>query len=49
MVTAQHDLHVAQGALAEGAAGYVTKPFPFRYLDAVLAVHLPLDVKLSRA
>ena len=48
MVTALHDLDTARGALALGAADYVTKPFPFRYLDAVLDVHLPLDVELSR-
>jgi DNA-binding response OmpR family regulator len=49
MVTAAHDLDAARGALARGAADYVTKPFPFRYLDAVLDVHLPLDAELSRA
>jgi len=49
MVTAAHDLDTARGALARGAADYVTKPFPFRYLDAVLDVHLPLDAELSRA
>jgi DNA-binding NtrC family response regulator len=49
MVTGLHDLDAARGALAHGAADYVTKPFPLRYLDAVLAVHLPLDSELSRA
>jgi DNA-binding NtrC family response regulator len=49
MVTALHDLDMARGALAHGAADYLTKPFPLRYLDAVLAVHLPLDVERSRA
>jgi DNA-binding response OmpR family regulator len=49
MVTAAHDLDTARGALARGAADYVTKPFPFRYLDAVLDVHLPLDAEPSRA
>jgi DNA-binding response OmpR family regulator len=49
MVTAAHDLDAARGALTRGAADYVTKPFPFRYLDAVLDVHLPLDGDLARA
>ena len=43
MVTARDDLDTARGALAQGAADYLTKPFPLRYLDAVLAVHLPRD------
>jgi DNA-binding NtrC family response regulator len=41
MVTAVQDLDEARGALARGAVDYVTKPFPFRYLDAVLEVHMP--------
>jgi CheY-like chemotaxis protein len=41
MVTAVQDLDAARGALARGAVDYVTKPFPFRYLDAVLEVHMP--------
>ena len=45
MVTALDDLDTARGALAQGAADYLTKPFPFRYLDAVLAVHLPRDAE----
>ena len=49
MVTALDDLDAARRALAHGAADYLTKPFPFRYLDAVLAVHLPLDAEMSRA
>ena len=49
MVTAAHDLDTARGALARGAADYLTKPFPFRYLDAVLDVHLPLDAEHTRA
>ncbi len=49
MVTALDDLDTARGALAQGAADYLTKPFPLRYLDAVLAVHLPRDAELSRA
>jgi len=49
IVTAVNDLDSARGALAHGAADYLTKPFPLRYLDAVLAVHLPLDSELSRA
>ena len=45
MVTAQHDLHVAQGA-----ADYLSKPFPFRYLDAgARPVHLPLDAQVAGA
>jgi len=40
IVTAVQDLDAARGALAHGAVDYVTKPFPFRYLDAVLEVHL---------
>src|SRR5262249_2323815 len=41
MVTAVDDLDVARSALAAGAADYVTKPFTFQYLDAVLEIHLP--------
>jgi DNA-binding response OmpR family regulator len=48
MVTAFDDLDTARGALAHDAADYLTKPFPLRYLDAVLAVHLPRDPELSR-
>jgi two-component system OmpR family response regulator len=47
MVTAVDDLDAARGALARGAADYVTKPFPFRYLDAVLDVHMPHAVAIS--
>jgi len=49
MVTAVHDLDTARGALALGASDYLTKPFPFGYLEAVLDVHLPPGVELSRA
>ena len=49
MVTAMDDLDTARGALAQGAADYLTKPFPLRYLDAVLAVHLPRDQEQPRA
>mgnify|MGYP003693799071 FL=1 len=49
MVTALDDLDTARGALAQGAADYLTKPFPLRYLDSVLAIHLPLDAELSQA
>jgi DNA-binding response OmpR family regulator len=41
MVTAVDDLDVARSALAAGAADYVTKPFTFQYLDAVLHIHVP--------
>ena len=41
MVTAVDDLDVARSALTAGAADYVTKPFTFQYLDAVLEIHLP--------
>jgi DNA-binding response OmpR family regulator len=43
MVTAVDDLDVARSALAAGAADYVTKPFTFQYLDAVLAIHMPSE------
>jgi DNA-binding response OmpR family regulator len=43
MVTAVDDLEVARSALAEGAADYVTKPFTFQYLDAVLDIHMPSE------
>ena len=43
MVTAVDDLDVARSALAAGAADYVTKPFTFDYLDAVLDIHVPAD------
>jgi CheY-like chemotaxis protein len=43
MVTAVDDLEVARSALAAGAADYVTKPFTFQYLDAVLAIHVVTD------
>ncbi len=43
MVTAVDDLDVARSALAAGAADYVTKPFTFEYLDAVLHIHVPVD------
>lgn len=43
MVTAVDDLDVARSALAAGAADYVTKPFTFQYLDAVLAIHAVAD------
>ena len=49
MVTALDDLDTARGALAQGAADYLTKPFPLRYLDSVLAVHLLIDAELSQA
>ncbi len=48
MVTAVQDLDAARAALARGAADYVTKPFPFRYLDVVLDAHLPQTAELSR-
>jgi len=48
-VTALDDLDTARGALAQGAADYLTKPFPLRYLDSVLAIHLPVDAELSQA
>ena len=41
MVTAVDDLDVARSALAAGATDYVTKPFTFQYLDAVLDIHMP--------
>jgi DNA-binding response OmpR family regulator len=47
MVTAVQDLDAARGALARGAVDYVTKPFPFRYLDAVLEVHMPEAVSMG--
>src|SRR5205814_9842020 len=43
MVTAVDDLDVARSALAAGATDYVTKPFTFDYLDAVLDIHVPSD------
>jgi DNA-binding response OmpR family regulator len=43
MVTAVEDLDAARGALAAGAADYVSKPFTFQYLDSVLDIHLPMD------
>jgi DNA-binding response OmpR family regulator len=43
MVTAVDDLDVARSALAAGAADYVTKPFSFQFLDAVLDVYMPAD------
>src|SRR5262245_19262335 len=43
MVTAVDDLDVARSALAAGASDYVTKPFTFDYLDAVLDIHVPSD------
>ncbi len=43
MVTAVDDQDVARSALASGAADYVTKPFTFQYLDAVLDIHVPSD------
>ena len=43
MVTAVDDLDVARSALAAGAADYVTKPFTFQYLDAVLDTHMPSE------
>jgi DNA-binding response OmpR family regulator len=43
MVTAVEDLGAARGALAVGAADYVTKPFTFQYLDSVLEVHMLMD------
>jgi two-component system, response regulator, stage 0 sporulation protein F len=43
MVTAVNDLDVARSALAAGAADYVTKPFTFQYLDAVLNIHMPSE------
>jgi CheY-like chemotaxis protein len=41
VVTAIADLDTARAALSRGAADYVTKPFPFPYLDSVIEVHLP--------
>ncbi|HET8577420.1 MAG TPA: response regulator [Methylomirabilota bacterium] len=49
MVTAVEDLDAARGALAVGAADYVTKPFTFQYLDSVLEVHLLMDHIDTRA
>jgi DNA-binding response OmpR family regulator len=43
MVTAVEDLDSARGALAVGAADYITKPFTFPYLDSVLEVHMMMD------
>ena len=43
MVTAAEDLDTARGALASGAADYLTKPFTFQYLDAVLDIHMTPD------
>ncbi|HET7876835.1 MAG TPA: response regulator [Methylomirabilota bacterium] len=43
MVTAVEDLDAARGALAMGAADYVTKPFSFGFLDSVLEVHMLMD------
>ncbi len=43
MVTAVEDLDVARATLAAGAADYVTKPFTFHYLEAVLDVHMPAN------
>ena len=34
---------MARSALTAGAADYVTKPFTFQYLDAVLDIHLPSE------
>ena len=45
MVTAVDDLEVARSALAAGAADYVTKPFTFQYLDAILDIHLPAECR----
>jgi CheY-like chemotaxis protein len=45
MVTAVEDLDTARGALAAGAADYVSKPFTLQYLDSVLAIHLPADAR----
>jgi DNA-binding response OmpR family regulator len=43
IVTGVDDLDTARHALTAGATDYVTKPFTFRYLDAVLDIHLPVD------
>jgi DNA-binding response OmpR family regulator len=43
MVTAVDDLDVARSALTAGASDYVTKPFTFEYLDAVLDIHVPTE------
>jgi len=43
MVTAVDDLDAARSALTAGAADYVTKPFTFDYLDAVLDIHVPTE------
>ncbi len=43
MVTAAEDLDTARRALASGAADYLTKPFTFQYLDAVLDIHMTPD------
>jgi DNA-binding response OmpR family regulator len=48
MVTAVDDLEVARSALLAGAADYVTKPFTFQYLDAVLDIHMPSERTGSR-
>jgi DNA-binding response OmpR family regulator len=43
MVTAVDDLDAARSALSAGASDYVTKPFTFEYLDAVLDIHVPTE------
>jgi DNA-binding response OmpR family regulator len=49
MVTAVEDLDTARWALARGAADYVTKPFPFQYLDSVIEVHMPIGTSPTGA
>jgi CheY-like chemotaxis protein len=49
MVTGLEDLDAARGALGAGAADYVTKPFSLDYLNSVLAVHMPPDLRCSGA
>jgi DNA-binding response OmpR family regulator len=48
MVTAVEDLDTARGALAAGAADYVSKPFTFQYLDSVLDIHMPTDDRAEK-
>ena len=48
MVTAVDDLDAARSALTAGASDYVTKPFTFEYLDAVLDIHVPTEPSAGR-
>ena len=40
MITAVNDEDIAREAMKEGAVDYVTKPFAFNYLDAVVTFQL---------